>query len=201
MFYDNCTDWDEALTLKRIELLKNIDNADELYEKITSLATDKCKNALFKKALHSLEDMSISWETFYDNYYDLTETILIITISSLRKMGSIEEIYEVYSNLPNQKVEDVFLQRAKQLGVRVTKTQMDELEPDKYIYKQQKEPKFSLFGFLGGVIGALTYPNEHEQSKYCDGDCANCPPHYGYRYGRWYYGHQHTGGCQRKGNG
>lgn len=31
-------------------------------------------------------------------------------------------------------------------------------------------------------------------------DCANCPPHYGYRYGRWYYGHGHIYGCQRGGN-
>lgn len=34
----------------------------------------------------------------------------------------------------------------------------------------------------------------------CDGDCANCPPHYGYRYGRWYYGHDHSEGCTRGGN-
>ena len=35
----------------------------------------------------------------------------------------------------------------------------------------------------------------------CDGDCDNCPPHYGYRYGRWYYGHGHQHGCEREGNG
>lgn len=34
----------------------------------------------------------------------------------------------------------------------------------------------------------------------CDGDCANCPPHYGYRYGGWYYGHSHTEGCEFGGN-
>ena len=34
----------------------------------------------------------------------------------------------------------------------------------------------------------------------CDGDCKNCPPHYGYRYGRWYYGHGHNYGCERGGN-
>lgn len=34
----------------------------------------------------------------------------------------------------------------------------------------------------------------------CDGDCANCPAHYGYRYGRWYYGHDHVHGCEFGGN-
>ena len=34
----------------------------------------------------------------------------------------------------------------------------------------------------------------------CDGDCANCPPHYGDRHGRWYYGHNHIEGCVFGGN-
>lgn len=39
-----------------------------------------------------------------------------------------------------------------------------------------------------------------KHSGKCDGDCKNCPPHYGYRYGRWYYGHSHTEGCEFGGN-
>ena len=27
-----------------------------------------------------------------------------------------------------------------------------------------------------------------------------CPPHYGYRYGRWYYGPDHIWGCEFGGN-
>ena len=41
----------------------------------------------------------------------------------------------------------------------------------------------------------------HRDSGKCNGDCDNCPPHYGYRYGRWYYGHGHQHGCERGGNG
>lgn len=39
-----------------------------------------------------------------------------------------------------------------------------------------------------------------QHSGKCDGDCANCPPHYGYRHGRWYYGHDHVEGCEFGGN-
>lgn len=54
--------------------------------------------------------------------------------------------------------------------------------------------------FLGAtLIGGLASPSNH--SHYCNGDCTNCPPHYGYRYGRWYYGHGHQSGCERSGNG
>lgn len=28
------------------------------------------------------------------------------------------------------------------------------------------------------------------------GTSSHCPPHYGYRYGRWYYGHGHDWGCE-----
>lgn len=51
----------------------------------------------------------------------------------------------------------------------------------------------------GAVIGGIT--SGHDHSRYCNGDCNNCPPHYGYRYGRWYYGHGHQSGCERGGNG
>ena len=46
-------------------------------------------------------------------------------------------------------------------------------------------------------------PKNYKAKRYsgrCDGDCANCPPHYGYRHGRWYYGHDHVEGCEFGGN-
>ena len=43
-------------------------------------------------------------------------------------------------------------------------------------------------------------PSKKRSNGRCNGDCANCPPHYGYRYGRWYYGHDHIEGCEFGGN-
>ena len=42
--------------------------------------------------------------------------------------------------------------------------------------------------------------SKKKHSGKCDGDCANCPPHCGYRHGRWYYGHSHSEGCVFGGN-
>ena len=60
------------------------------------------------------------------------------------------------------------------------------------------------------VDGAITKPFDQTAKAHvtlkmcirdsCDGDCANCPPHYGYRYGRWYYGKGHQYGCELSGN-
>ena len=50
---------------------------------------------------------------------------------------------------------------------------------------------------------SYSFSNSSKSKKHsgkCDGDCANCPPHYGYRHGRWYYGHNHMEGCEFGGN-
>lgn len=59
----------------------------------------------------------------------------------------------------------------------------------------------ALFFVLGSLLSEIPEVSHSVHSHYCNGDCANCPPHYGYRYGRWYYGRAHQGGCERGGNG
>ena len=56
----------------------------------------------------------------------------------------------------------------------------------------------ALFALLAGASAASHIQKKHD--GHCDGDCANCPPHYGYRYGRWYYGKGHQYGCEFGGN-
>lgn len=55
---------------------------------------------------------------------------------------------------------------------------------------------FLLFAGAELISGLSSKAN---RSHHCNGDCASCPPHYGYRYGRWYYGHGHQSGCERGG--
>lgn len=54
--------------------------------------------------------------------------------------------------------------------------------------------------FAAMVSQADRLSKPRAQRGRCSGDCAHCPPHYGYRYGRWYYGHDHTHGCEFGGN-
>ena len=62
-----------------------------------------------------------------------------------------------------------------------------------------KKPGLLSALLMGFAMGGTPAPSNH--SGCCSGDCANCPPHYGYRYGRWYYGHGHSHGCEFGGNG
>ena len=50
------------------------------------------------------------------------------------------------------------------------------------------------------IHSALAGRGRKKHDGHCDGDCANCPSHYGYRYGRWYYGKGHQYGCEFGGN-
>ena len=89
-------------------------------------------------------------------------------------------------------------------------------DEDKDTYESTpKKKKLGFWGALGTLLSSSTssssstrsYSSESswsspkkKHSGKCDGDCANCPPHYGYRYGRWYYGHSHSEGCVFGGN-
>lgn len=64
------------------------------------------------------------------------------------------------------------------------------------------ERKVGFWAALGELFAntASHSSSSKKHSGRCDGDCANCPPHYGYRHGRWYYGHDHIEGCEFGGN-
>ena len=68
--------------------------------------------------------------------------------------------------------------------------------------KHPPAPKLGFFGTLFHVIAGVGAASNHgnRHNGRCNGDCANCPLHYGYRYGRWYYGHDHVHGCEFGGN-
>lgn len=69
-------------------------------------------------------------------------------------------------------------------------------------FQAPPEPKMGFFAKLFAALGAGGAAPSHgrRHNGRCNGDCANCPPHYGYRYGRWYYGHDHVYGCEFGGN-
>lgn len=66
----------------------------------------------------------------------------------------------------------------------------------------KKKKKAGLLSVLAALAAgtALADREKEKHNDHCNGDCTNCPPHYGYRYGRWYYGKGHQYGCEFDGN-
>ena len=111
-------------------------------------------------------------------------------------------------------------------SAKVTETD-DQYEDDEEIEEDEEDeedtderdyaPKKAKVGFWG-ALGALfdssssssssssnsssfwSTSSKKKDNGRCDGDCSSCPAHYGYRYGRWYYGHGHSEGCVFGGN-
>ena len=220
----------------------------------------------------------MTWEVFYDRFYDWADSTQVSNISKLTTFGPSAEVCEIAQALFDEKAAARLIKKAMAAGVRFTSEEVVELDgcvddtlfselavtastpftaddldtiscslseaalktvarkshvrldednivvlPPNEMYaldrmpedlgqteedfeEDDQKPRYRKAGkpgigaFLLGALAALGEKNEKQSSR-CNGDCANCPPHYGYRYGRWYYGHGHQYGCQRGGNG
>lgn len=174
-FYSEYYDWSEVDTLRRIKKLKNFGSSEEVCEVICGMPNSECEESLYQKAI-------ASGVKFADD--------------ELEEMGKIE--FDAKGFLDNLITDEDIAQVEEDVAILCD--ELDRLDPSKQPKPQRKGLGF--FGTLFAIIGAFagTGKSKHN-SHHCDGDCANCPPHYGYRYGRWYYGHGHQYGCQRGGNG
>ena len=183
---------------------------EELYAQLAAYA------GLDKDDPH-FDENHMTWSDFYDAYTEWSDEVLTRRVNLLRDFGPHDEVYEAIIDMPNDQLEGLLYRKAVLAGVRFNETELSDLgrwdeipeEVDVLMPEEQRpqtvyqKPKMGL-GFLAiaaMIVEGLSSFDKPKKSNYCDGDCANCPPHYGGRYGRWYYGHGHQSGCERGGNG
>ena len=172
VFYTEYYNWNEADTLRRIEKLKNLGPSDEVCEAIIDMPAPKCEKALYRKALSAG---------------------VRFTHEELEEMG---RPITAQNSVPQSVA-----------NANITQFEKDvDFLYHHFVQTEDKErlvPQKKGLGFWGTLLGLLSAlaPQKKEAHGKCSGDCANCPSHYGYRYGRWYYGHGHRYGCEFGGNG
>ena len=171
------------------------------------------------------DEDNMDWDDFYNSWSDWSDEILLRRIGKLKKFGPPDEVAEVILNTPTVETWDLLYEKAVASGVRFTNEQLEEmgelcLEEGESYGEEEPTPDFDAnvrklvaaldaaknqpkqrVGLFGGLFQHSASSGKKKASRYCDGDCANCPPHFGYRYGRWYYGRGHQYGCMRGGNG
>ena len=283
-YYERFYDWAESTQLKHISSLTDFGSSDEICEIAENLPNEKAASKLIRKAMASgiefseddveqldgvveaalLEELSallggrLSWNSFYDSFYDWSEKLQGKNAVAQKLFGSSAEVCEIAVALCEEDDSTQFVNNALAAGVKFTAEEIIELagnvcsdtvlsivetqrprfsaeqlddlsyvlgdddiqeiaeitghslskdsddEMDDWIEPANSTRRKSGIGFLGGlaIISSLLFggSKDNKHSGRCNGDCANCPPHYGYRYGRWYYGHHHTRGCQFGGN-
>ena len=178
IFYSESYGWSEADMPKRIEQLKTFGSADEVCEIVCEMPNWDCQDALYQKAVQNGVKFSRD---------------------QLEDMGK-------YNGAPEDDWEAIFLVDDDTFNENMVQLEKDiDILCDSLDELYQPKPKKKGLGFWGWLgVAALAFlgsGSSKKDSGHCDGDCANCPPHFGYRYGRWYYGHGHRHGCTRGGNG
>ena len=193
-YYDRFYEWADSTQISRISSLANFgsDCSAEVLEIAQCFVDDKVSMRLINKALAGGVRFSV------DEVMELTsmvdKPILTRLVDTATEPFSKEQLDELYMLIDD----DVFERVSKRNKVDIF---ADEDDEDTYI-EESPAPKIGFFTkllFAFGVAGELSDHTKKHNGR-CDGDCAHCPPHYGYRYGRWYYGHHHQHGCEFGGN-
>lgn len=206
-YYAGFYDWSFSTRKSYSYGLTDFGDAEEVYEVVLELAyeDEKFATRFAEKAMNA----GVRFEP--DHVVELVALIDEPTLSRMAETASDlfdkDQLEELYGFLDDASFERIS-QKAK-IDI------FDEEESDEYetihelniksnfIVKNSKrsgqsskDPGFfaTLLSLFAGSSG-----NAHHDGK-CNGDCSNCPPHYGYRYGRWYYGKGHVRGCEFGGN-
>ena len=198
-YYGGFYDWSPSTQKNYTYRLSDYGPADEVWEVAQELAfQDEAFAAKFvEKAL------AASVRFTPDQVLEMVGSVEESILSKIAERTSVpfdrEQLEEIY-----RMIDDASFQRIS----RRAKIDVFDDEPTGYEQPEQiqyilpKKKKVGLFtalaAFAAGSVLAGRGRKKHD--GHCDGDCANCPPHYGYRYGRWYYGKGHQYGCEFGGN-
>lgn len=208
-YYDKFYDWSESEQKRRFYDITDIGSADEVYEIAFEFGNSKYSSKLVNRALD--EGIRFNPEDILDFSNILDKATLSRAVETSASPFDRYELEEISKYVDR----DVFERVAKRSGTDIFAEDDDEDDYDTYdefddiddeSYEEnlsENTPSFGLFNFIGGIFGALFSELGKPQSEHkhkCDHDCKNCPEHYGYRYGRWYYGRHHIYGCEFGGN-
>lgn len=202
-YYEKFYDWAESTQIRNLSALTSLGDADEVAEVIIELQGNvSASNRLLKKAVAAKLAFSASdLIEFLCGVNDTTLATAALYNSASRLTA--EDMEDLYGEVDDEVIIEICTQRKLALpeALREEDAGFEEAN-DELGYEKAEKPSF--FTALLALFGSSDLPTQtnrrQKRSAKCNGDCANCPPHYGYRYGRWYYGKGHAHGCEFGGN-
>ena len=207
-YYEKFYEWAESTRIKNLTYLENLGDPEEVTEILLELKDNpNASTRLLRKAIE--EKVKFTGENILDLFFwEFDKELLMKALWNSADILTREDIEGLYLTVDDS----VLLQLCEKGNIPVPEDLREdvfwELEEefieDEEIIEYPKQKKIGFFGHAFAIlaaIGSVSSSNKNNRhSGRCDGDCANCPPHYGYRYGRWYYGKGHVHGCQFGGN-
>lgn len=198
-YYEGFYAWSPSTQKNYTYRLSDYGPADEVWEVAQELAfQDEAFAARF------LEKALAAGVRFTPNQVlEMTGTVEGSVLSKIAEQTDVpfdrEQLEEIYMMIDD----DSFQKISRRAKIDVFDDEPSACEqPEQVQYILPKKKKVGLFTALAALAtgSALAGRGRKKHGGHCDGDCANCPPHYGYRYGRWYYGKGHQYGCEFGGN-
>ena len=194
-YYGGFYNWAPSTQKNYAYRLSDYGPADEVWEVAQELAFQD--NALATKFLEKAMAAGVRFSP--NQVLERVGTAEEAVLSKLAEQTDVpfdrEQLDEIYGM-----IDDASFQRVSQ------RAKIDVFDEERAARKEQEQDrpkkKAGLFAVLAAFAAGFSPSSQggKEHKRHCDGDCANCPPHYGYRYGRWYYGKGHQYGCEFCGN-
>ena len=205
-YYERFYDWAQSTRISRISSLTSFGASSEVAEAAQELMDEKAASRLIRKAVE--QGVQFTPREIYDLSGCCDTSAMNALLASSKCRLTRDQLEELCGAVDDNVLEQV----ASRNHVTLFEDEMEDDEEDKEepdfdeeYGEEPAEPDFAPGFFTRllmatGLAGLLSSePRQHPGR--CTGDCAHCPPHYGYRYGRWYYGHGHQYGCEFEGNG
>lgn len=192
-YYEKFYDWSTSTQISRMSSLTSFGASSEVAEVAQEFMDEKAASRFIKKAIAA--DVKFTPEEIYD----LSGCCDTATMNLLLESSNCRFTQEQLEELDGVVDEEILKKAVKRNHVTLFDYD-DEIEEDDFAVEEEQSPKIGFFTALALGLGLAGRSSPHKHNGKCNGDCSNCPAHYGYRYGRWYYGHHHTHGCEFGGN-
>ena len=198
-YYGGFYDWSPSTQKNYTYRLSDYGSAGEVWEVAQELAFQD--EAFATKFLEKALAAGVRFTP--DQVLEMMGTVEESVLSKIAERTDVpfdrEQLEEIY-----MMIDDASFQRiSRRAKINVFDDEPAAYEqPEKVQYILPKKKKVGLFTALAAFAAGSPLAGQvrKKHDGHCDGDCANCPPHYGYRYGRWYYGKGHQYGCEFGGN-
>ena len=198
-YYGGFYDWSPSTQKNYIYRLSDYGSAGEVWEVAQELAFQD--EAFATKFLEKALAAGVRFTP--DRVLEMMGTVEESVLSKIAERTDVpfdrEQLEEIY-----MMIDDASFQRiSRRAKINVFDDEPAAYEqPEQVQYILPKKNKVRLFTALAAFAAGSPLAGQvrKKHDGHCDGDCANCPPHYGYRYGRWYYGKGHQYGCEFGGN-
>lgn len=218
-YYEKFYYWSESTQIRNLSALSSLGSADEVGEIIIELQVDKnAADRLLKRANEAKLAFSGSDIIEFVNIND--KKLAVEALRNSAERLTTDDLEYICGEIDDDIIIEICEKMHLELPEELRETDEDEdiLRDNDDICADLPQKSFDVFRIVAAIIavpfkilgalftaiaalfGAIGSFEKHEHNGKCNGDCANCPPHYGYRYGRWYYGHDHVHGCEFGGN-